>query len=95
MFSIRFRFRRSEEQRTCHFQVFGTKVLGIGNLSAWCSMVRGVLQCLALCFLTVFGTLFLGVRHSWRLGSRGFVLLALYFSMLSTLGILFVCVLHS
>jgi hypothetical protein len=95
MFSIRFRFRRSEERSTCHFQAFGTKVLGIGNLSAWCSMVYGALLCLALCFFSVFGTLFLGVWHSWRLGSRFFVLLALYLSMFNTLGTLFLCVLHS
>lgn len=76
-FSIGFRFRRSEEQKTCHFQAFGTKVLGVKNLSAWHSMVHGAMRCLALCFLNV-----------WRFASWCLVLLALYFSMLSGLAFL-------
>lgn len=79
MFSIRFRFRRSEEQRTCHFQVFGTKVLGIGNLSAWCSMVRGV--------FVVLGTL---LSHCvWHFVSWCSAFLALRFSGFCALGTLF------
>jgi hypothetical protein len=42
-FSIRFMFRRSKEQKTCHFQAFKTKVLGVGNLNAWCSAMLGTL----------------------------------------------------
>jgi hypothetical protein len=48
-----------------------------------------------LCFLSVFGALFLGVWHSWRSGSRCLVILTLYFFVLNTFGIMFVCVFHS
>jgi hypothetical protein len=58
-------------------------------------VVCGALLCLALCFLSVFGALFLGVWHSWCSGSQCLVLLTLYFFVLNTFGIMFLCVFHS
>jgi len=42
-FSIKFMFKRNKEQKTCHFQAFKTKVLGVENLSDWCSTMLGTL----------------------------------------------------